>query len=144
MPGRATYHLQVALLKAFAIGAIQTDIVIGWPVQRCGRHGGLRVQALIVRASAVGERHIAPVLHGLCSLNAWACVQHQDGVPCSRKLVGNQCAYDACANNHHIGAGISVLLNLCFLHRGSLVLSAFLVRVRLRYLAVFVPTTAGR
>jgi hypothetical protein len=117
VPGGAADHAQVALLEAVAVGPGQPDVVVGRKVQRRGRQRRLREQPLEVGADAVGEGHVAPVLHRLRALDARAGLEHEHGVALARELVGDHRADHAGADDDHVGRRVAIWIECCFLHR---------------------------
>ncbi|SFU22902.1 hypothetical protein SAMN05518861_14224 [Mesorhizobium sp. YR577] len=114
MPGRAAHRLQIALFEAFAVRAGELDEIVLRPIERGGRPFGLREQALEIGAGAVLERHVAPVLDRLGTLDAQPGIQHQDGLAFRGQLVGDQRADHARANDHDIGDRVAIGKNGAF------------------------------
>ncbi|MNS95760.1 hypothetical protein D3C72_1300300 [compost metagenome] len=112
VPGRATHRAQIALLETAAVGTGYFHIIILREIQRCGRVFRLRIQALEVGTDAVFERHVAPVFHGLTTLDAQARFQHDHGVTLRGQLVGHHGADDARADDDDIGDDVAITLEL--------------------------------
>ncbi len=108
MPGRAADGFQVTLFEPLAIGAGQFHEIVFRPVERGWRPLGLGIETLEIRAGAVLERHVAPVLHCLSPLDTQSRVENQNRFALTRQLIGHHCANNAGTDNDHVSRGIAI------------------------------------
>src|ERR1700733_10116810 len=94
VPGRTSDDAQIALLEATATGAEQADIVVLGKIQRRLRVRWLRIEALVIRAHTIFERHVAPILDRLSAFDAQAGFQDQPGKALASELIGYHRADD--------------------------------------------------